>query len=84
MKTRYEYEVRAQCPVNPGDTDIYSFIIESESIIEVEKILAFFKANAGKTSVFQEVLTNACAVCLGARVTSIGWHSGVKVICLAP
>lgn len=84
MKNKYEIEVRAQCPVNPKDTDLYAFVIESETIIEVEKIVAFFKANAGKKNVFQEVLTNQCAVTLGAIVTSTGWHSGIKVICVAP
>lgn len=84
MKNKYEIEVRAQCPVNPGDTDRYAFAIESENIIEVEKIIAFFAGNAGKESVFQEVLTQSCAVALGAKVTSLGWHSGVKVICEAP
>jgi hypothetical protein len=48
MKCQYEYEVRAQCPVNPADTDLYQFTIESESLIEVEKIIAFFNANAGQ------------------------------------
>jgi hypothetical protein len=80
---RYEIEVRAKCPVNPDDTDLYAFTIESETLIEVETIIAFFKANAGKEK-FQETLTNACAVALGARVTSTGWHSGVKVTCVAP
>jgi hypothetical protein len=84
MKNRYEYEVRAQCPVNANDIDVYLFVIESESIIEVKRIVAFFQANANNKSVFQEVLTNVCAVNLGAHVTSTGWHSGVKVICQAP
>ena len=84
MKCTYEYEVRAQCPVNPSDTDLYAFTIESESLIEVEKIVAFFKDNAGAKNVFQEALTNQCAVTLGAKVTSVGWHSRVKVTCVAP
>ena len=84
MKNAYEYEVRAQCPVNPSDTDLYQFTIESESIIEVERIIAFFKKHAGKRRVFQESLTQHCAVTLGARVTSVGIHSGVKVTCVAP
>lgn len=84
MKNRYEIEVRAQCPVNPKDTDLYQFTVESETLIEVEKIAAFFKANAGKKNVFQETLTAQCAVTLGAHVTSTGWHSGIKVICEAP
>jgi hypothetical protein len=84
MKARYELEVRAQCPVNPTDTDLYAFVIESESLIEVEKIVAFFDANAKAQRVFQEALTQKCAVTLGAHVVSTGWHSGVKVTCEAP
>lgn len=84
MKCIYNYEVRAQCPVNPEDTDLYAFAIESESLIEVEKIVAFFKTNAAAQRVFQEALTQKCAVTLGAKVTSVGWHSGVKVTCIAP
>lgn len=84
MKCTYEYQVRAQCPVNPSDTDLYQFTISSESLIEVEKITAFFAKNAGKNETFQEVLTQQCAVTLGAKVRSEGWHSGVKVICEAP
>ena len=84
MHNRYEIDVRAQCPVNPGDTDLYAFTIESASIIEVEKIVEFFKEHAGAKDTFQEVLTNQCAVALGAKVTSVGWHSGIKVICEAP
>lgn len=84
MKCRYDVEVRAQCPVNPSDTDLYQFAIESESLIEVEKIIAFFKTNAGNAEVFQEALTQQCAVTLGAQVTSVGWHSGIKITCQAP
>lgn len=84
MKCQYDIEVRAQCPVNPNDTDLYQFTIESEKFIEVEKIAAFFQENAGKLETFQEVLTQNCAVTLGARVTSVGWHSGIKVTCHAP
>ena len=84
MHNTYEIQVRAQCPVNPADTDLYSFTIESEALIEVERINAFFKDNAGRKNVFQEALTQQCAVTLGAKVTSVGWHSGVKVTCVAP
>lgn len=84
MRNTYEYEVRAQCPVQPNDRDVYKFTIYSESLIEVEKIVAFFAANADKREVFQEALTQQCAVTLGAQVRSEGWHSGVRVICEAP
>lgn len=84
VKNTYEIEVRAQCPVNKADTDLYRFVIESETMIEVERITAFFLAKSGKRNVFQEELTRQCAVALGAKVTSTGWHSGVKVTCVAP
>lgn len=84
MKNTYEIQVRAQCPVNPSDTDLYAFTIRSETIIEVEKIAAFFEANAGQKNIFQEALTQKCAVTLGAHVRSEGWHSGIKVVCEAP
>lgn len=84
MKNVYEIEVRAQCPVNPTDTDLYAFTIESGLLIEVEKITAFFDKNAGTNELFQEKLTQMCAVALGAKVTSVGYHSGVKVTCSAP
>lgn len=84
MLNKYEIEVKAQCPVTPTDKDLYSFLIESEALIEVEKIVEFFKTNGGTEKVFQEVLTQKCAVTLGAKVTSIGYHSGVKVTCIAP
>lgn len=84
MKNTYAVEIRAQCPVNPSDTDLYAFTIESEALIEVEKIVAFFAENAGQQKVFQEALTQKCAVTLGARVTSVGYHSGVKVTSVAP
>lgn len=84
MKCLYEIEVKAQCPVNPTDTDLYSFTIESQSLIQVEKITEFFEQNSFNKNVFQEALTQNCAVTLGAKVVSVGWHSGIKVTCVAP
>jgi hypothetical protein len=84
MKNTYQIEVQAQCPVCPTDTDLYQFTIESESLIEVEKIIDFFDKNAGRNKVFQEKLTQHCAVTLGAKVRSVGVHQSVTVICQAP
>lgn len=84
MLNKYEIEVRAQCPVNPTDTDLYTFTIESATLIEVEKIIAFFQEHAKEQKVFQEALTHRCAVTLGAKVTSVGYHSGVRVTCVSP
>ena len=58
--------------------------IESQEIIEVEKIAAFFSKFAGKKRVFQEELTRRAAVTLGAKVRSEGWHSGIRVVSEAP
>jgi hypothetical protein len=84
VKNTYTLQVRAQCPVNPADTDLYDFTIESETIIEVERIVAFFAKHAGKKRVFQEELTRKAAVVLGAKVTSAGVHSGVQVVSVCP
>jgi hypothetical protein len=84
VRNVYEIEVRAQCPVNATDTDRYEFTIESETMIQVETIAEFFSTNAGTAEVFQEELTRLAAVTLGAKVRSIGWHSGIKVTCEAP
>lgn len=84
MKNLYEFEVRAQCPVNPTDVDLYSFTVESQEIIEVERIDAFMREHAGEVNVFQEDLTRKAAVTLGAKVTSVGYHGRFKVTCVAP
>ncbi|HLY06111.1 MAG TPA: hypothetical protein VKR31_10215 [Rhizomicrobium sp.] len=73
MKNTYEIQVRAQCPVENNDTDLYAFTIESESLIQVEKITAFFATHAADKNVFQETLTAKCAVTLGQKsVASAG------------
>lgn len=84
MKNTYELKMRAQCPVNQTDVDLYDFTIESDEIIEVEQILRFVRDHAGDQKVFQEDLTQKCAVTLGAKVRSVGYHSGVRVVCEAP
>jgi hypothetical protein len=84
MKNTYCYQVRAQCPVNPMDTDLYDFLIESDELIKVEEIVRFFEQHAGKNKVYQESLTHLAAVTIGAKVTSVGIHSGVTVKCVCP
>lgn len=84
MRNTYEFEVRAQCPVNKNDIDVYQFTVTSEEIIEVERIATFVREHAGDTHVFQEDLTQLAAVRLGAHVRSVGYHSGIKVVCEAP
>lgn len=84
MKNIYQIQVKAQCPVNPLDTDLYHFSIESDHFIPVEKISNFFFENAGAKETYQEILTQKAAVALGAKVTSIGVHSNITVKCVCP
>jgi hypothetical protein len=84
MKNTYKIQVKAQCPVNPSDTDLYHFSIESDNLIPVEKIVTFFNKHAGNKKTYQERLTHMAAVSLGAKVTSVGVHSNVLVECVCP
>lgn len=79
----YELEIRAVCPVVDGEIDVYQARIESATTIEVERILAFF-AKYAKEKIFQEDLTLKAATSIGAKVQTVGFHSGVKVTCTAP
>jgi len=83
MINTYCLEVRAVCPVVDGERDLYQVTVESESMIEVELIISFFK-QYGEQKIFQEELTRKAATNLGARVTTVGNHSGVTVTCRAP
>lgn len=83
MQNIYELEVQAQCPVNDNDRDIYQVIITSPHIIKVEDINDFFRSKKSE-KIFQEELTRQAAVALGARVETIGNHSGVIVRSIAP
>jgi hypothetical protein len=81
MITRYELRILARCPVDEGN-DVYECVVESSRTIKVEDILSAvegFKAQP----IFQEELTETLARQLGATVTTIGFHSGVKTTCTA-
>ena len=83
MNNTYTLQVRTACPVNDDEIDLYDVTVESPWIIEVETILAFFRRYAGQ-KIFQEALTQSAATALGARVTTVGVHSGVTVRSVAP
>jgi hypothetical protein len=57
--------------------------MESGKMIEVTEITKWFDENAKEKEVFQEALTERCATTFGCKVTSVGWHHGVQVICEA-
>lgn len=83
MTNTYSYQIRAVCPVHDGLIDCYQVTVRSESMIEVEKIIAFF--DKYKTQkIFQEELTRLAATSLGASVELVGNHSGVTVRSIFP
>ncbi len=81
MMTRYELHIHAACPVD-SERDVYECIIESDRTIPVERINEVVGGWLAK-GVFQEDITQAIARQLGAKVTTIGYHSGVKTTCIA-
>lgn len=83
MTNTYCLQVRTACPVTDGETDLYAVTIQSESMIQVEAILAFF-AKYTDQKIFQEDLTRRAATALGARVETVGIHSSVTVRSSAP
>jgi hypothetical protein len=82
MICRYALTIRCACPVD-ARPDVYRAEFESSTMIKVEDILAAvqpFQTNAA----FQEDLTATLARQLGCQVKTIGWHSGVETIAVAP
>ena len=73
----YELTVTARCPVQPSLVDIYRATVESEEKINVETILQIF-LDKQEITIFQEDLAKYAAGVLNAKVTLIGYHSGVK------
>jgi hypothetical protein len=77
----HEFTASCRCPVDQGP-DHYEVRIETGREIAVETILAAAQALA-ETAQFQERFTQSLARQIGARVTTIGYHSGVKTTCSA-
>jgi len=78
MRCRYGLQVQCACP-NDDLSDIYDVVVEAERTIEVEEIIAFAASMADR-KMFQEDLTTLMARKLNAKVTSVGWHYGVKTV----
>lgn len=83
MKNTYLLQVRARCPVNDNDIDLYAVTIESQYMIKVEAILECVMPSEIE-KIFQEDLARKMAVELGAKVTIVGVHSGITVKSVAP
>lgn len=79
MLVRHYMTVTASCPVDEKP-DHYEAIVECARVVKVEDILAAVERLKGQP-IFQEQLTQELARSLGAKVTTTGYHSGVKTIC---
>ncbi len=76
MKVTHEFTMRAVCPVD-GKSDLYAVTVETDRLLKIEDILGEISAAAEEPD-FQENITVDLARRLGAHVTTIGVHTGIK------
>ena len=76
MRARYSLTFTGQCPVN-GDSDVYDLEVVSSTPIMVEDIIGAV-SEATKESRTQEQITKIIRSKIPARITTIGFHSGVR------
>lgn len=82
MLCRYYLTIKCACPVD-GLSDVYEAEFESATVLKVEDILEAARPfESGQ--MFQEDLTASLARTLACRVTTTGYHSGVKTVVIAP
>lgn len=82
MECRYETRIVAACPVD-SKPDVYEATFESDDTIRCEAILDAIGKYATEKA-YQEVITAELARELRCRVTTIGYHSGVRTTVIAP
>lgn len=80
MITRHELKMSAICPVDQT-TDVYDVVIETTFVLPVEDICEAIKKMASRKE-YQENLTRELATNLRCKVTTTGYHSGVKTTCV--
>lgn len=82
MICKYETKIVAACPMD-GGPDLYDATFESDDTIRCEDIIAAVGKYATEKA-FQEIITADLARSLRCRVTTVGYHSGVKTTVQAP
>lgn len=82
MLCRYELKLRAICPIHECE-DVYDVIVESAQCIYVEKLLEFTSACATRKETQEAITESMARAFLNCRVTTIGYHSNVKVTVVA-
>jgi hypothetical protein len=80
MKVTHELSFFRRCPVDDAQ-DFYECKVETAGLLKVEDILAAVGTLPEKA--FQEEITVALAANLKCRVTTIGFHKGIKTTCSA-
>ena len=82
MICKYETRIVAACPVD-DKPDVYDAIFENDDAIQVERILEL-TAKYAVIKAYQELITSELARDLRCKVTTVGYHSGVKTTVVAP
>lgn len=76
MHAKHEFVIRAKCPMD-NQPDTYEATLEVSRVVYVENILAALSSLEDK-EIPQEELTVSLARKLGGRLTTVGYHSGIK------
>jgi hypothetical protein len=79
MIVRHHLKITASCPVDKKP-DHYEAVVECSRVVKVEDVLSAVERFT-QSPMFQEELTQELARVLGAKVTTTGYHSGVKTVC---
>ena len=78
MICRYEFKLRATCPIHDCK-DEYDCIVESAEQIYVEKLLEFAAACRGTRETQEQITSTFAEQFPNCRITTIGYHFNVKV-----
>jgi len=78
MNVNYTLNIKSNCPID-FKPDVYECQIFSDKGISVEEILIVTKKYED-LFMFQEALTEDLSRDLCAKVITVGWHSGVRVV----
>lgn len=79
MLVKHYLTITAVCPVDQK-MDVYEAVIECDRVLRVEEIIAAVD-KCTRQPEFQEAITRDIARELAVKVTTTGYHSGVKTVC---
>jgi len=82
MICRYEFKLRAICPIHEC-ADVYDCVVESTETIFVEKLLEFANGCAAKKETQEQITETMAKQFPNCRITTVGYHSNVKTTVIA-